>query len=224
MKYGSEFYYFAFLGAPSTGEPWMFQFGGHHLALNVTVFGPNVCFSPMLTGGQPLRLSHEGKDVYITHEEVVAAQTFMDSLTKDQRKLAIRGDHSIGLLLGPGQHGRVVDPEGIKGSSLTDVQKELLLGVVAARLGFMNEDDYAAKMATVAAEIGDTHFAWWGPQAPLGAAYFRVTGPSVVLEYSPQNGDDAAGHAHSIYRDPSNDYGSGWIGIAPATRTAAGES
>ena len=40
MKYGSEFYCFAFLGAPSTTEPWMFQFGGHHLAINATVFGP----------------------------------------------------------------------------------------------------------------------------------------------------------------------------------------
>ncbi len=44
MKYGSEHYYAAFLGEPSTTEPWMFQFGGHHLAINATVFGPNVSF------------------------------------------------------------------------------------------------------------------------------------------------------------------------------------
>ena len=33
MKYGSEYFYAALLGEPSTTEPWMFQFGGHHLAI-----------------------------------------------------------------------------------------------------------------------------------------------------------------------------------------------
>ena len=218
MKYGSEFYCVAFLGTPSTIEPWMFQFGGHHLAFNVTVFGSEVSFSPMLTGGQPLRVSRDGEDIFITRKEVAAARAFMASLTEDQRKLAIRADRAIGLAFGPGQFGAVVKPEGIKGSHLTGVQKELLLGVIDARLGFINNDDHAAKMETVTAEIHDTYFGWWGPQGPLGAAYFRVTGPSLVLEYSPQNGEDGAGHAHSIYRNPTNDYGSAWIGAAPPPR------
>ena len=211
MKYGSEFFYFAFLGTPSTTQPWMFQFGGHHLAINITVFGPHVSFSPMLTGGQPLHLSHAGEEVFITQQETLAAQTFMDSLTEEQRTQAVRGDRPITLLLGPGQFGTVVAPEGIKGSSLTDGQKEMLLSVIAARLGFMNDDDFAAKMEMVAAGLDDTYFGWWGRQSAPDA-YFRVTGPSLVLEYSPQGGDDPAGHAHSIYRDPANDYGSAWIG------------
>ena len=38
--------------------------------------------------------------------------------------------------------------------------------------------------------------------------HFRVTGPHVVIEYSPQSiGGDAANHIHGIYRDPTNDYG-----------------
>lgn len=90
MKYGSDFYCVAFLGTPSTTEPWMFQLGGHHLAINVTVFGPNVSFSPMLTGGQPLHMRHEGEDIYITRQEVVAAQAFMESLTQDQKEVATR--------------------------------------------------------------------------------------------------------------------------------------
>lgn len=81
-----------------------------------------------------------------------------------------------------------------------------------ARLGFINADDYAAKMAVAQAELDDTYFGWWGPELPLGAAYFRVTAPSTVLEYAPQSmGGDPADHAHNMYRDPSNDYGSAWI-------------
>jgi hypothetical protein len=46
------------------------------------------------------------------------------------------------------------------------------------------------------------------PSTSHSAAYFRVTGPTVVIEYSPQQmGGDAANQIHGIYRDPTNDYG-----------------
>ena len=212
MKYGSEFFYAAFLGEPSTTEPWMFQFGGHHLAINATVFGPNVSFSPMLTGGQPLHVRLDGEDVFITQRETAAAQAFMNSLADDQREQAVRAEQPIDLLLGPGKYGATVAPEGIKGSELTVLQRTLLLYVIEARLGFMNDDDYAEKMKAVEAGIEDTYFGWWGRQDVPGAAYFRVTGPSLVLEYAVQNGESPVDHAHSMYREPDNDYGSAWIG------------
>ena len=212
MKYGSEYFYAAFLGEPSTTEPWMFQFGGHHLAINATVFGPRVSFSPMLTGGQPLHLRLDGEDIFITQREAAAAQAFVDSLTDDQREQAFRAELPIDLLLGPGQHGATVAPEGIRGSELTAMQRTLLLELIEARLGFINSDDYAEKMKTVAAEIEDTYFGWWGPQGVLGAAYFRVTGPSLVLEYAPQDDEGVVDHAHGMYRELDNDYGSAWIG------------
>ena len=212
MKYGSTQYYAAFLGEPSTTAPWMFQFGGHHLAINATVFGPHVSFSPMLTGGQPLHLRLESDDIFITQRETAAAQAFMDSLTEDQRRKAVRAEQPISLLLGPGKYGATVAPEGIKGSALTAMQKTLLLDVIEARLGFMNSDDYAEKMKTVEAEIEDTYFGWWGRQDVLGAAYFRVTSPSLVIEYAPQDDEGTVDHVHSMYREIYNDYGSAWIG------------
>ena len=212
MKYGSAHFYAAFLGEPSTTAPWMFQFGGHHLAINATVFGPNVSFSPMLTGGQPLHLRLDGDDVFIPQRETSAAQAFMDGLTDEQREKAVRAERPIDLMLGPGKYGATVAPEGIKGSELTARQRTLLLDVIEARLGFMNDDDYAEKMKSVVAGIEDTYFGWWGRQDVLGAAYFRVTGPSLVLEYAIQNGEGTVDHAHSMYRELDNDYGSAWIG------------
>ena len=212
MKYGSEYFYAAFLGEPSTTEPWMFQFGGHHLAINATVFGPHVSFSPMLTGGQPLHLQLDGDDIFIVQRESAAAQAFMDSLTDEQKRQAVRAERPIDLLLGPGRYGASAAPEGIKGSELTAMQRTLLLDVIEARLGFMNDDDHAEKMKTVVAEVEDTYFGWWGRQGVLGAAYFRVTSPSMVIEYAVQNGEDTVDHAHSMYRELDNDYGAAWIG------------
>ena len=52
--------------------------------------------------------------------------------------------------------------------------------------------------------IGDTYFAWSGPTAKGSAVYFRVQGPTVVIEYAPQGGVD---HIHTIIRNPEDDYG-----------------
>lgn len=211
-QFGDEYYFMSFLGEPSTDAPWMLQFGGHHLAYNVTIAGPDLSFSPMLTGGEPLKISYNGDDVFITEAELRAADTFLGSLDETQRDTAIRGQRALNLVSGPGEFGVVIAPEGIKGSELSDVQKRLLIDVIAARLGFMNADDFGAHMETVSADIDETYFGWWGPSEPLGAGYFRITGPSLLIEYSPQDMDgDPTDHAHNMYRNPANDYGAAWI-------------
>ena len=35
--FGEDEYYLAFVGTPSVTAPWMLQFGGHHLAINLTL-------------------------------------------------------------------------------------------------------------------------------------------------------------------------------------------
>lgn len=213
MKYGSHHFAVAFLGEPSTTQPWTFQFGGHHLAINATVFGPHVSFSPLLTGGQPLHLQEDGDEIFIARREASAAKALMDSLTIEQKSQAIQSDVPIDLLLGPGKYGESVRSEGISGRDLTDSQRSLLLGLVEARLGLINRDDYHEKLATVVEQLQDTYFGWWGKQDVLGSAYFRVTSPSIVIEYAIQNGDGTVDHLHSMYRDLDNDYGVAWIGI-----------
>jgi hypothetical protein len=214
-EYGVAKYYVAFLGEPSENQPWMFQFGGHHLGINVTIYGADVTFSPMLTGGQPLYIDYEGERVFIIQEEIDAAQALLNSLNQTQRGQAVISETAINLLLGPGEYGTVVASEGVRGSDLTNAQKALLLAQIQTRLGFINEDDNAAKMDVVRAELDDTYFGWWGPQDAPGFAYYRITAPSTIIEYAPQDTlseTPEQEHAHSMFRNPSNDYGAAWIG------------
>ena len=212
MKYGSGYFRAAFLGEPSTSEPWMFQFGGHHLAINATVFGPSISFSPMLTGGQPLHLRLDGNDIFIIQRETAAAQAFMASLTDDQRRQAVLSDEPIDLQMGPGKYGKAVALEGIVGSELETMQRALLMDVIEARSGFMNDDDFADRMRTAVAEIEDTYFGWRGPHDVLGPMYFRVTSPSMILECALRDDEGALDHAHSMHREIDNDHGSARIG------------
>lgn len=124
----------------------MLQFGGHHLAINATLVGPNISLSPSLTGGQPQKFDFEGKPIYIVEKEAVQADAMLKSLTDDQRKKAILSTTLGDLVLGPGQDGKTLQPEGLPGSEITDEQKTKFLGLIEARLGMLNADDLAPKM------------------------------------------------------------------------------
>jgi hypothetical protein len=61
--FGKDLYYISILGTPSATAPWMLQFGGHHLALNVTIAGAAGVLTPSLTGAQPALYTVNGKTV-----------------------------------------------------------------------------------------------------------------------------------------------------------------
>ena len=219
-RFGNEWYYVAFLGTPSENSPWMLQFTGHHVGLNATIVGPRLTISPSLTGGQPLKfISKEGKPVYIVADETLAALALLNSLTAEQRRKAIISSQRIDLVLGPGQDGRTLQPEGVRASELDESQRARLLDVIQARLGILNADTYATTMVPIRENLNATYFAWYGPVGEPGTAYFRVTGPTVLLEFSPQEpgirfpNAPVTQHAHNMYRDPTNEYGSAWTSL-----------
>ena len=80
----------------------------------------------------------------------------------------------------------------------------MLLELIAAWVNILNDDAAAARLAEIKTALPDTYFAWSGPTTDGSAAYFRVQGPTVVIEYAPQG---STSHIHTIIRDPSNDYG-----------------
>ena len=112
------------------------------------------------------------------------------------------------LALGPGQDGRTIQPEGISASALNPKQQTMLMDLVLEWVGIINDGAAAAKMAEVRQNLAETWFAWSGPTENGRPAYFRIQGPTVIIEYAPQGTfGDATQHIHTMYRDPSNDYG-----------------
>jgi hypothetical protein len=209
--FGSDLYYISFLGKPSATEPWMLQFGGHHLALNLTLAGREGVLTPTLTGAQPALFHLNGETVRPLGRESDKALTLLTSLSDEQRKQAILGYRVADLVLGPGQDGRTIAPEGLKASAMNDKQRSQLLDLIGEWAGIINETAAKSRMEQMKTDLNETWFAWSGPAtADSGAnitAYYRVQGPHLVIEYAPQN-DEPANHVHTMYRDPENDYGS----------------
>ena len=63
LIFGEDEYYLAFLGTPSTTTPWMLQFGGHHLAINLTLVGSQASMTPSLPAAQPAIYTFEGREI-----------------------------------------------------------------------------------------------------------------------------------------------------------------
>jgi hypothetical protein len=210
--FGSNLYYISFLGKPSTTTPWILQFGGHHLALNITIAGSRGVLTPTLTGAQPATFSLDGKTVRPLGRESDKALALVQSLNDSQRKQAVLNYQVPDLVLGPGQDGKKIVPEGLKASTMTPQQQAMLLGIVAEWTDILNENAAASRMAQITADLKETWFAWSGPtDGKAGSnitAYYRIQGPHLVIEYAPQH-DEPANHVHTIYRDPTNDYGTG---------------
>jgi hypothetical protein len=205
VRFGRDEYYIALLGTPSTTSPWRLQFGGHHLAINVTIVGPRSAMTPSLPAAQPARYVLNGQTIRPLGDENDKAFALVNALDANQRMQAILNYRVADLVLGPGEDGRTIMPEGLRASAMTPAQQDRLLDLAHEWVGILNEPAADAKMAELRANLPQTWFAWSGPTTNGSVAYFRIQGPTVVIEYAPQQGDLM--HVHTIYRDPTNDYG-----------------
>jgi len=210
--FGRDEFFLSFMGQPSATAPWMIQFGGHHLALNITIAGEQGVLTPSLIAVQPARFERNGKTVRPMGRETDQALVFLKTLTDEQRKQAVLGSQMRDLVLGPGHDGESIQPEGLKMSSLTEGQRKVLLELVSEWSGIIHDAAASDKLKEITANLPDTWFAWSGP-LEAGKAYFRIQGPTVIIEYAPQRlGGDVTMHIHSMYRDPTNDYGRKFAG------------
>ena len=184
--------------------PWMLQFGGHHLAINLTLAGSQATMAPSLPAAQPASYTVEGRTIRPLGAENDKAFALINALNDDQRTQAILGSRVADLVLGPGHDGQTIQPEGIRASALSAAQQTMLMDIVHEWAGIQHDAFGQPRMAEIKSTMADTFFAWSGPTTNGSAAYFRIQGPTLVIEYAPQGGVD---HIHTIYRDPTNDYG-----------------
>jgi len=209
-RFGRAEFYLAVLGTPSATDPWMVQFGGHHLAINVTLAGRESVLTPTHTGAQPAAFSLNGETIRPLGRENDKAFGLMNALDAAQQKQALLDYQVRNLVLGPGEDGKAIQPEGIRASGLSAKQRGMLIDVIREWVTILDDEAAAAKMKEIEANLGDTYFAWAGSTTNGKEAYFRVQGPTLLIEYAPQGTNSAptTDHIHTIYRDPTNDYGS----------------
>jgi hypothetical protein len=97
-------------------------------------------------------------------------------------------------------------PEGLKASAMTAPQRELLMKVLDAYAGLMAADIASDRMAKIkTAGLENVAFAWAGPVDRGKQHYYRLQGPTFLVEFD--NTQNGGNHVHSVWRDFKDDFG-----------------
>lgn len=209
--FGSANFWIAIFGTPSETEPWAVQWDGHHVAVNLTIVGEKMTLSPAFIGTQPHKFMLGKEEITPMQNEIAWALDFMKSLTEEQRTKAIVKATRGRMQAGAGKDGVIPEARGLACSELTAKQHTLLLKLVGLWVDDLPAKPAEARMKELDAQLKKAHFAWYGPFTPGSDASYHLVGPKIIVEYSGQDlGGDPLDHIHSVYRNPTNEYGAQW--------------
>jgi hypothetical protein len=202
-------YFFSVFGTPSATGTWGWRVEGHHVSLHFSVVdGKAVANAPSFAGTNPAEVMdgpQKGTRVLGLQED--AGRALVTALSAEQRTTAIINATAPNEIV----TGNMLDinplaPDGLKYSQMTPPQREMLMKVIDAYAGLMTTDLAAERMAKIkAAGIENVAFAWAGPIERGQRHYFRVQGPTFLIEFD--NSQNNGNHVHSIWRDFRGDFG-----------------
>ena len=214
-----ELYFFAIFGTPSNDGPWGWRVEGHHVAVNITMDkGKIVSAGPTFLGSNPALVKdgpRQGLRVLGSEEDL--GRALLMSLDPAQKKTAIFDVKAPGDIITmnskrvefgtKAQYAMPEKPQGLQASKLNPKQTEQLMAIIQEFTSGRTNAEYAA--ATLAeirkAGIGNIYFAWAGGEKLGDPTYYRVHGPTFLIEYD--NTQNNANHVHSVFRDLKNDFG-----------------
>ncbi|OUU89144.1 MAG: hypothetical protein CBC36_03850 [Verrucomicrobiaceae bacterium TMED76] len=206
--FGAEDYWLAIFGKPSTKKPWGLQFDGHHIAINLAFHGNRMSMSPTFIGTQPREFQLGDNKIIPMALEAPSGLKLHNSLNDEQKKKATIGSKRANLIAAAGRDGVVPDQIGISCKGFNEAQRKALFDVIKVYIGDLPQPFLKKRIEELTAEIDKMSFAWWGPAKEKGDFSYRLQGPSLIIEYAGQDlGGDPHDHLHSMYRDPTNEYG-----------------
>ena len=215
--HGEERYYASVYGVPGEAAPWGLRFDGHHVSLDWTVPRAGaVSVTPLFLGGEPREVpaDHERAGLRALAEEEDRGDALWSALRPEQRAAAqIEFQPASGiaamnrpLFLGEGPQVARGEPRGIARADLDSAQQAALDALVATYYANFSDAIAAERSAAIDAAGRDAiHFAWAGGLRPGEPGYYRVQGPTFLIEFD--NTAPAADHVHAILREFDGDFG-----------------
>ncbi|MES2476498.1 MAG: DUF3500 domain-containing protein [Verrucomicrobiota bacterium] len=207
-------YFVSIFGTPGNAKGWGWRFEGHHLSVSVTlVEGKDIAVTPSFMGSNPGEVRQgQHKGLRVLAEEEDLARTLITTLLAAGKKEAVFSETPPGeILSAENREVTALDPVGITAADMTDAQRKALLDLVSAYTGRYRSDIAAADMAQIEkAGIDKIRFGWAGGTKAGEAYYYRIQGPTFLMECA--NVQNEANHVHAAWRDFTGDFGRDILG------------
>ena len=201
-------YYLSVFGKPSNSGTWGWRVEGHHLSLNYTVRdGKVVSTTPEFFGSNPATIdAGVGRRLRVLGTEEDLARSLLKSLSAAQQKVVWIEKKAPRDLRGANNpQPDTTDPVGLPVSEMNRDQKQLMAQLLTEYLRNMPagiEQERRARLEE--AGLNQVYFAWWGGSELNEPHYYRVQGPTFLIEYN--NTQNNANHVHSYWRNLAGDF------------------
>lgn len=210
-------YYITIFGEPAADATWGLSIEGHHLSLNFVVERNQViAHTPAFFGGNPAVVNMDVntgpvRDTFVLEKEEVLAFELLAMLNEDQRKAAVIAAKAPADIRAAATPQPPADAaEGVAAGKLDAKQAHKLWALIHVHADNMPLPIAEARLKEIAeAGFDKVHFAWAGADKPGVGHYYRVQGPTFLIEYCNTQADGAgnpAAHPHTVWRDMRGDF------------------
>ena len=199
-----ELYYVTIFGTPGGSEPWGWRWEGHHLSHHFTIVGGALATTPFFVGAWPTD-TEAGLRTMPREED--AGLELVNSLSDSALGTTLFSEQTLR------QHvtqnaARVtpLDPIGLLYGDMDDRQQKLVEEIIHIYLN-TNPNSIATPSIARVNETGfeQIRFAWAGSMEHRNPQYYRLQGPTFLLEFD--NSRSGGTHIHSVWRDFERDFG-----------------
>jgi uncharacterized protein DUF3500 len=206
----SELYFFTIFGTPAATGVWGWRVEGHHVSLHFVVANNTaIASTPTFFGSNPAEVRVEGpkKGLRVLGSFEDTGRALLGALDEGQRKAATYDAVAPGdILTRTTVEISPLNPPGVAAGVMTPAQRDLLTKVIESYTAQMADDIAAVRLAAIKqAGIEKVTFAWAGETEVGKKHYYRVQGPTFLIEYD--NTQNDGNHVHSVWRDFAGDFG-----------------
>jgi hypothetical protein len=203
-----ELYFVSIFGSPGSAA-WGWKFEGHHISVNFTIVGDRpVVFAPSFFGSNPAIVKDGPKSgTRALRDEEEAGRALLMAFEPAQRaKVIFDVTAPRDMITGESREAKMLEPGGISYATMTPAQRRQLEKVMDVYLGRVAPELAQARLdALRRAGMDAITFGWAGVETIGGPHYYRVQGPTFLIEYD--NTQNNNNHIHSVWRDFNGDFG-----------------
>ncbi len=218
-----ENYALALFGQPGQG-PWGWRFEGHHISLTLTVVpGIGIAVTPHFFGANPFSgkvvpTGHGGLARVLERESALAFEVVNGLDRRQLQQALIAPEAPPDFLTGPGREHSLREPMGLALDAMRSEQRNRATALLETFFHHLQPSLAEAVTAKVrSAGLGAIRFAWAGGTSPDRLHYYRLHGPTLLIEYDRTEAD----HAHSVWHDPTNLFGEDHLRVHRLTAHAS---
>ena len=203
-----ELYYFTVFGEPGSKATWGWRYEGHHLSQNWTVInGVAVATTPQFFGANPAEVRQGAKTGLraLGVEEDLGFE-LLRSLDATQRQAAIIDPKAPNDILTTNtREAAIQEDRGLSYAQMTSAQQAALVKLIGEHAGAQSDPVAQDRVSRAKGALSAVKFAWMGGIEKGQGHYYRVQGPSFLIEFD--NTQNDANHIHQVWRDFKGDWG-----------------